>query len=566
MTSRVERCGGCGRQLWLPPQAVAARCHACRSVTSFPSSSQRWAQVYGAVSQPHHNVVTTVPSNYLAAGPGNGKYPRQGCDNYYIDQPRPAWAPPPVYGRKKALLCGVTYNDTNYMLTGSINDVKSMWFLLVRMLGFPSDCVVILTEEEKNPYRIPTKQNIRTAMRWLAQDCQPGDSLVFYYSGHGSRQKDYNKDELDGFDETICPLDHETEGPIIDDEINATIVRPLPRGAKLHAIIDSCYSGTVLDLPYVCKINGEEYKWEDQRIPTACYKGTSGGIALSFSACSDNQTSASTSAFSGKDVTGAMTSSFIQAVKNERCLTYGRLLAAMGDAIPSLMPNDTDVIQGVTAQFVGKITNVCNPHVHLPLKRDPGFKPPHKQFCGREIVGVIGPQQFFCALVGVTSFRVIPLRWHPSCPPTAYYGTVCFHAMRVLVGVGIGDLVGVFFVAVGEGVIAAGCSTVMLAIISLKLIFVSFAYVTLLMASSKAATMFSSSSGLDSSSIKIFFLPLFFEVTIGGSSSFSSSSLSSSFSVSTSTTSPFSYCCSSANSHSLSLSSFSYTGITFSAL
>lgn len=112
-----------------------------------------------------------------------------------------------------------------------------------------------MTEEEKNPYRIPTKQNIRTAMRWLAQDCQPGDSLVFHYSGHGSRQKDYNKDELDGFDETICPLDHETEGPIIDDEINATIVRPLPRGAKLHAIIDSCYSGTVLDLPFVCKIN-----------------------------------------------------------------------------------------------------------------------------------------------------------------------------------------------------------------------------------------------------------------------------------------------------------------------
>lgn len=143
-------------------------------------------------------------------------------------------------------------------------------------------------------------------------------------------------------------------------------------------------------------------------------------------------------------------------------------------------------------------------------------------------------------------------------------------AMRVLVGVGTGDLVGVFFVAVGKGVIAAGCSTVMLAIISLKLIFVSFAYVTLLMASSKAAAMFSSFSGLDSSSIKIFFLPLLFEVTIGGSSSFSSSfsssSLSSSFSVSTSTTSHFSYCYSSADSHSLSLSSLSHTGITFSAL
>lgn len=44
-------------------------------------------------------------------------------------------------------------------------------------------------------------------------------------------------------------------------------------------------------------------------------------------------------------MSGAMTSSFIQAVKNEPCLTYGRLLTAMGDAIPSLMPNDTDVIQ-----------------------------------------------------------------------------------------------------------------------------------------------------------------------------------------------------------------------------
>lgn len=112
-----------------------------------------------------------------------------------------------------------------------------------------------LTEEEKNSYMVPTKQNIRQALEWLVQDCQPGDSWVFHYSGHGSRQKDYNKDELDGFDETICLLEHETEGPIIDDEINATIVRLLLCGAKLHAIIDSCYSGTVLDEPFVCKIS-----------------------------------------------------------------------------------------------------------------------------------------------------------------------------------------------------------------------------------------------------------------------------------------------------------------------
>ncbi|KHG19690.1 Metacaspase-1 -like protein [Gossypium arboreum] len=137
----------------------------------------------------------------------------------------------------------------------------------------------------KEPSKIPTKQNIRKALKWLVYGCQPGDSLVFHFSGHGTRQKDYNHDEVDGFDEALCPLDHETEGNIIDDEINDTIVKPLTRGTTLHAIIDACYSGTVLDLPF---------------------------------------------AFTGTNVrTGAMTYSFVQAIQNERRLTYGHLLNAM---------------------------------------------------------------------------------------------------------------------------------------------------------------------------------------------------------------------------------------------
>lgn len=96
---------------------------------------------------------------------------------------------------------------------------------------------------------------MRNALSWLIQGCEPGDSLVFHYSGHGSRQRNHNGDEIDGYDETLCPLDFETQGMMIDDEINATIVKPLPVGVKLHAIIDSCHSGTVLDLPFLCRIN-----------------------------------------------------------------------------------------------------------------------------------------------------------------------------------------------------------------------------------------------------------------------------------------------------------------------
>lgn len=113
----------------------------------------------------------------------------------------------------------------------------------------------ILAEEQTDPYKIPTKHNIRMAMYWLVQGCQPGDSLVFHYSGHGSQQRNYSGDEVDGFDETLCPLDFETQGMIVDDEINAAIVRPLPHGVKLHALIDACHSGTALDLPFLCRMD-----------------------------------------------------------------------------------------------------------------------------------------------------------------------------------------------------------------------------------------------------------------------------------------------------------------------
>ncbi|XP_031384275.1 metacaspase-1-like isoform X1 [Punica granatum] len=239
--------------------------------------------------------------------------------------------------RKRAVLCGVTYRKRKYKLKGTLNDVKAMKQLLMERFGFVEESIRILTEEEKDQRRIPTKKNIQEALDWLVQDSWSGDSLVFYFSGHGLRVPENTEgDELDGFDETICPVDFTKEGMILDDEINSRIVRPLKEGVTLHAIVDSCHSGTILDLPnvYDYKLG----KWSDNRPPSGATKGTMGGLAISLSACADAEIAADTSALTGKIVSGAMsgamTYSFVDAVrKNPAGLTYGKLVRSMHEVI-----------------------------------------------------------------------------------------------------------------------------------------------------------------------------------------------------------------------------------------
>ncbi|KAJ6967337.1 metacaspase-1-like isoform X1 [Populus alba x Populus x berolinensis] len=178
---------------------------------------------------------------------------------------------------KRALLIGVTYKR-KHKLKGTINDVKSMRELLILNLGFKEENILVLTE------LIPTKKNILKSLEWLVKGCQAGDSLVFYFSGHGISQPDFEGDERDGFAENICPVDFMTEGMIVDNDINSTIVWPLKKGVTLHAIVDACHSGTVLDLEHV--YNRQEKKWDDNSpLSGNARKHPDGGLAISLSAC-----------------------------------------------------------------------------------------------------------------------------------------------------------------------------------------------------------------------------------------------------------------------------------------
>jgi len=159
----------------------------------------------------------------------------------------------------KALLIGAGYSgDPRAALAGPTTDVRIMRYVLTNKFGFDPSAIRVLTDDPKTAdlsrvhlLGTPTRAAILAAATDLVAGARRGDSLFFFFAGHGTRVVDTSGDELDGFDEAIVPIDYATEGVIIDDELYDTLVRNLPAGVRLFALFDACHSATALDLPYV---------------------------------------------------------------------------------------------------------------------------------------------------------------------------------------------------------------------------------------------------------------------------------------------------------------------------
>ncbi|MDR6920814.1 caspase family protein [Chryseobacterium sp. 2987] len=142
---------------------------------------------------------------------------------------------------KKALIVGI--NDYAPIgsggpdLNGCINDARDMANTLV-ICGFNPSKIKILTNQNA------TRANILNYLKALINSSSKGDSLVFYYSGHGTRVANIGADlEIDGLDEAICPHDYATAGVIRDDDFKAVLDK-LKAGVNMEVIFDCCYSGT----------------------------------------------------------------------------------------------------------------------------------------------------------------------------------------------------------------------------------------------------------------------------------------------------------------------------------
>ena len=154
----------------------------------------------------------------------------------------------PIHAEQHAILVGVwDYENPNLQLDAPPNDLELMEALL---------SAHGVTQARMHILANPNKAQIQRKFRELSQRLTPSDSLLFYFSGHGTQIIDklgtFPGDEAKGRypdrnDEALLPVDADLASPktyLLDDELN-TLLQELPT-RRVSCIIDTCYSGDIL--------------------------------------------------------------------------------------------------------------------------------------------------------------------------------------------------------------------------------------------------------------------------------------------------------------------------------
>ncbi|KAJ3335236.1 hypothetical protein HDU93_006088 [Gonapodya sp. JEL0774] len=158
----------------------------------------------------------------------------------------------------KAVLIGINYRGSAQELRGCINDVTNVSKYLSSVAGYNPANMVILTDDHgaQDAKFMPTNKNIRASFQWLLRDARAGDHLFLHYSGHGSQEIDTDG-RASGKDDTIVPIDYQTNGQIGSDDLHRMLVTPLPNGVRLTVLMDCCHSGSILQLPFHFRTDGD---------------------------------------------------------------------------------------------------------------------------------------------------------------------------------------------------------------------------------------------------------------------------------------------------------------------
>lgn len=117
-------------------------------------------------------------------------------------------------------------------LNGCVNDVKSYEAVLEKNYGVKKDNIKMVLDKDAS------EDGFVKGMTWLLKTAQPGDQVLFFYSGHGTQYK--SDKEEDGTEEAIVLGDMTLVQGSLFNKIAQTLSK-----AGMHAtfVFDSCYSG-----------------------------------------------------------------------------------------------------------------------------------------------------------------------------------------------------------------------------------------------------------------------------------------------------------------------------------
>jgi hypothetical protein len=207
-------------------------------------------------------------------------------------------------------------------LDGSLNDAMAMRDLLSSpKFGFEAKNIAVLTNPElpatSLPYiTLPASQTAHDGLlaamqKYLVDVPQPGDTVVFYYAGHGSLRVNSLGTKLammvngrpSHADSTLVPSDAWTGNfDVRDREMTRIFHAALDKGIKLTVLLDSCHSGAFtrgveMEQPFTERSLGydprdikEGPELLDDKTPKPAPSQRNNNPALIFSAAQQDQT------------------------------------------------------------------------------------------------------------------------------------------------------------------------------------------------------------------------------------------------------------------------------------
>lgn len=145
MMVKLVECNNCHTILQLPHGAQSIRCVFCSAVITDTTETRRRTRLLSYMNNSFllsHGRVSATAGQKIQ--------------------------PPPAFGRKRALIIGITYKKTKYELKGCLNDAKCMKYLLVNRFKFPQDSVLMLTGKILSSITTFFCQTIRDRVRILS--------------------------------------------------------------------------------------------------------------------------------------------------------------------------------------------------------------------------------------------------------------------------------------------------------------------------------------------------------------------------------------------------------------